>query len=192
MKRLINAFYKNRLFYLVTAILILSFSSRAQLNSENTNGGDNGNVKAFSDSVSAEIYERIYNYLEVAGIKGKHQIANFKNKRYHLMVPLKKDEDILIIWANIYFDTIGKFRKKITHISDLEDVDCNILGERICQGIANFKIGYEKKYGLKYEGNISINETPTKPYIEVTRMISGVFGKEEKIKFDFEGNFLSK
>jgi hypothetical protein len=185
---------KHLLFFTIAAILAFSFSSSAQTNPKNAFGGEGiGNKeKTFSDSIPVDISERIYTYLQASGIKEKHRIVNFENKRYFLMAPLKKEDVFLVIWADFYFDANGNLQKKITKISDLEDVDCAVLGERICEAIENFKIGYEEKYGAQYEENLSVVESSRRAYIEVAHRMSEKFGDEINVKFDFEGNYIEQ
>lgn len=180
------------------------FSARAQnenkdpFGQENEIGGGNGSMggtgnKKFSDSIPIEISERIYTYLEGIGINEKHKIANFDNQYYTVVAPLKKEQHVLIIWAVVYFDAFGNWKKTMTRISDIQDVDCEFLRDDICKGIENLKIGYERKYNSTYEsGTIGIFELPGLNYFEVEHNNSDSLDGRIYIKFDFEGEYVEK
>jgi len=175
-------------FFAFTIIFGLSTNSFSQTEPKSNLGtGTSGSENFEADSVPVAISKRIYKYLETCGIKQKHTIVNFKSKNYFVMATLKSVEGITLIWVDFHFDALGDWTKKVTKISDVDDVDCAVLSKKICDGIKQLKIGFKKEYDSELRGIIYVSETKKDSYIEI---FQGKYPNEIKVKFDFQGKLI--
>lgn len=175
---------------LTLCLLLVSHNSFSQSNGniESGGGSSSGTTKIF-DSVPAPVLERIETYLEGRGITRAYRVANFDNKRYFVMIPLKLEGKIHRVWVDFHFDSEGECTMAVTKINSLDDAECAILGYDMCESILKFSIGFEKEFGSHYEDIIYFIEKKSGSYIEVYHPSREI---DRKVKFDLQGKLIAE
>lgn len=171
--------------------MILSNYLFSQVDSTQSFGSGNINdASSLYDSVPAEVLDRIHSFLESRGIESNQRIANFQNEKYLIVVPLKKDGEVLVIWSDYHFNNKGECILIRTTIASMDDIDCKVLGIKFCTSIFKLHLGYEKEFHTQYNDYIYFFEKASGSYFEVFHPQSS--NQTKVIKFDTEGNLISE
>jgi len=170
---------------LIISFIALTHCSYSQSdNSFGSGGGNTSDTINMWESIPTEILNNINTFLENRGLKGEYRIANFNNEKYFLMIPLKQEDRINLIWADYHFNKEGVCNRIVTKISNMDDVDCSVLGNKLCGSIFKLSRGYQKEFGSQYNDILYVYEIGSHSYFEVYHPNKN----ETKIKFDFQGN----
>lgn len=87
---------------------------------------------------------------------------------YNCLVPMKTDEDgTLLIWAVYSYDQRVSWLQTTKSITDVDNIDCTVLGKDICQMIEMVKDGYEDQFGTDLTNVIHLFKSPSEVYFKV-------------------------
>lgn len=171
-------------------IVAISHCASSQSGNPFGSGGNSASgTLSVRDSVPTHIANRINAFLAGREIKPGYTIASFNYQRYFVMVPLKQEDHINLIWSDFHFNRDGVCTKIVTKVSNMNDVDCTILGDKLCASIYKLDKAFQQEFNALNDDIFYINELDEQHFFEVFHPDRNI---EKRVIFDSEGNRVNE